>query len=413
VPGAEVRTGAASDARWLLAARGARAFGDGFVAVLLPIHLVELGLGSFEIGLVLAGAVVGSASLTLAVGRYANRFSRRGMLAFGCLLMVLTGAGFASATAFWPLLIVAFIGTMSPSGGDSGLFVPLEQTALSQIVAAEKRTALFAGYSLVGTLAGALGTLAAAAPGLAAGSLGLSREAGAQAMFALYGLLGIAALGLYRPLSQRIEAPGERRAAPLRQSRGIVWRLAALFSLDSFGGGFAAQSIVALWLYRGFHVSAASTSAILFMANICSALSYVAAVPIAKRLGLINTMVFTHLPSNLFLALVPFAPSVPIAIGLLLARYALSQMDVPTRTSYVMAVVAPEERPAAVSLTAVPRSFTAAIGPAVAGYMLALSSFGWPLVAAGSVKAVYDLLLLVNFRHVRPPEEAGRPTGAP
>jgi MFS family permease len=226
-------------------------------------------------------------------------------------------------------------------------------------------------------------------------------------MFFLYGALGVVALLLYRPLSGAVEAPPAAEVSPraLGESKSIVYRLAALFSLDAFGGGFFVQSLLALWLFQAFHLSVPAASAILFWSSVCAALSFLVAVPVSERIGLINTMVFTHLPSNIFLILVPFAPNLSTAIGLLLARNALSQMDVPTRTSYVMAVVTPAERPAAASVTAVPRSLATSVSPILAGYLLTLSTFGWPLIIGGTLKGVYDVLLLLKFREVRLAEE--------
>jgi predicted MFS family arabinose efflux permease len=310
-------------------------------------------------------------------------------------------------TDFWPLLVISFVGTMNPTSGDASIFGPLEQTVLTQTVEPRRRTALFARYSVIGSLAGALGVLAASFPDLAAVWTGWTRATSMQFMFALYAALGVVALVLYRPLSPAIEMASEVPAAPLRQSRRLVYGLAALFGMDSFGTGFLVQSLLALWLYQSFQISVTTAAAILFWSGVCSAISYLVAVPIAKRIGLINTMVFTHLPSNLFLILIPFAPDLATAIGLLLARSALSQMDVPTRASYVMAVVAPEERPAAASITAVPKTFAWAAGSIISGYLLTLSSFGWPLLIGGVIKGVYDILLLIKFQKVRPPEEAG------
>ena len=278
---------------------------------------------------------------------------------------------------------------------------------LTQTVEPRRRTALFARYSVIGSLAGALGVLAASFPDLAAVWTGWTRATSMQFMFALYAALGVVGLVLYRPLSPAIEMASEVPAAPLQQSRRLVYGLAALFGMDSFGTGFLVQSLLALWLYQSFQISVTTAAAILFWSGVCSAISYLVAVPIAKRIGLINTMVFTHLPSNLFLILIPFAPDLATAIGLLLARSALSQMDVPTRASYVMAVVAPEERPAAASITAVPKTFAWAAGSIISGYLLTLSSFGWPLLIGGVIKGVYDILLLIKFQKVRPPEEAG------
>ena len=403
--------GASSDAIRVLAARAVRAFGDGFVALLLPIYLLELGFSAFTIGVIVCGTLIGTVLLTLWVGMIANRYSRRRLLLAASLLMAATGAGFAVSTAFWPLLVIAIVGTINPTAGDASVFSPVEQTVLTHIVEPRRRTALFARYSVVGSVAGALGVLAAAAPDLAASWTGCAPGAAMQAMFGLYAVLGITSLLLYRPLSPGIESNYEAPPAPLSQSRGLVYSMAALFGMDSFGTGFLVQSLLALWLDQSFSISVATAASILFWTSICSAISYLVAVPIAARIGLINTMVFIHLPSNVLLILIPFAPDLTTAIGLLLARSALSQMDVPTRSSYVLAVVTPEERPAAASLTAVPKTFAWGAGSIIAGYLLAISTFGWPLVIAGVVKGVYDILLLINFQKVRPPEEVGAPAG--
>jgi MFS family permease len=403
--------GASTDAIRILAARSVRAFGDGFVALLLPIYLFDLGFSAFAIGAIVGGTLVGTALLTLWVGLVANRHSLRRLLLGASLLMAATGVGFAATTAFWPLLVIAFVGTMNPTSGDASVFLPLEQTALTQIVEPRRRTALFARYSLVGSVAGALGILAAATPDLAASWAGCTRAAVTQLMFGFYGMLGIVALLLYRPLSSAVEATFAAPPAPLQQSRRLVYRMAALFGMDSFGTGFLVQSLLALWLYQTFAISVTTAASILFWSSICSAISYLVAVPIAARIGLINTMVFTHLPSNILLVLIPFAPNLTTAIGLLLARSALSQMDVPTRNSYVMAVVTPAERPAAASITAVPKTFAWAAGSLISGYLLTLTTFGWPLLIAGMVKGTYDILLLIKFQKVRPPEEAAASAG--
>jgi MFS family permease len=391
----------------ILAARGVRAFGDGYVALLLPIYLVELGFSALAIGTIVTGTLIGTALLTLWVGWIANRHSRRLLLLASAVLMAATGAGFALITNFWPLLVVAFVGTMNPTSGDASIFVPLEQTVLTQTIAAEQRTALFARYSVVGSCATALGVLAAAFPDFASVWTGCTRTAAMQLMFGLYAGLGLVAFLLYRPLSQAVEIADTVPTAPLGPSKKLVYGMAALFGMDSFGTGFLVQSLLALWLYEAFQISVTTTAAILFWSGICSAVSYLVAVPIAARIGLINTMVFTHLPSNILLVLIPFAPNLATAMVLLLARSALSQMDVPTRTSYVMAVVAPEERAAAASITAVPKTFAWAAGSMISGYLLTLSTFGWPLLIGGIIKGVYDILLLIKFQKVRPPEEAG------
>jgi len=315
--------GASSDAIRILAARGVRAFGDGFVALLVPIYLLELGFSALATGALVCGTLVGTALLTLWVGIIANRHSRRRLLLAASLLMVATGVGFAVTTAFWPLLVIAFVGTMNPTSGDASVFLPLEQTVLTQTVEPRRRTALFARYSLIGSVAGALGVLAAAGPDLAVKWTGCTPVGAMQAMFGLYAVLGITSLLLYRLLSPAIEATYEAPPAPLQQSRKLVVSMAALFGMDSFGTGFLVQSLLALWLYQAFAISLTTAATILFWSSICSAISYLVAVPIAARIGLINTMVFTHLPSNILLILIPFAPDLTTAIGLLLARSAL------------------------------------------------------------------------------------------
>jgi MFS family permease len=399
--------GAGSEAPLLLTGRGLRAFGDGFVAVMLPVYLKLLGFDSFAIGVLTTATLAGSAALTLAVGFTAHRFGHRRLLVAATLLMIATGLGFMIEERFWPLVLIGFVGTLNPSSGDVSVFLPLEHTLLAEGVEDRHRTDVFAAYSLVGSLVAALGALAAGLPELLRAALGTSLVTAMQAMFGLYAVLGLASYHLYR----RLPPPrrGARRPAPARPlgpSRRIVLMLAALFSLDAFGGGFIVQSLLTLWLVDRFGLSLAAVGSFFFWSGLLSAASYLAAARIAARIGLVNTMVFTHLPSNLLLILAPFAPSAGWAMALLLLRSALSQMDVPTRTSYVMAVVTPEERAAAASVTAVPRSLAAALSPLAAGYLLLLSSFGWPLIAAGAIKSVYDLLLLALFRRHRPPEEA-------
>jgi MFS family permease len=407
-------TSESTDARRILVARGLRAFGDGFVALLVPIYLVELGFSALAVGAIVTSTLIGTAVLTLWVGIVANRYSLRRLLLAAAVLMAATGVGFALTTAFWPLLLIAFVGTINPTSGDASVFQPLEQAALTQTVEPRRRTALFARYSVIGSLLGALGTVSAAFPDLATAWLHVGRLAVMQMMFGLYAVLGLAALVLYRPLSPAIEIKeAVRQTKPLGQSKRLVYGLAALFGMDSFGTGFLVQSLLALWLYQRFQISVTAAAAILFWSGICSAISYLIAVPIAERIGLINTMVFTHLPSNVLLALLPFAPDLTTAIVLLLARSALSQMDVPTRASYLMAVVAPEERAAAASVTAVPKTFAWAAGSLISGYLLSLSSFGWPLLIGGVIKGTYDILLLVKYQKIRPPEEAASPAATP
>jgi len=391
--------------RGLLLARGLRAFADGFVSLLLPVHLLALGFTPFEVGAIATATLLGSGVLTLAVGLRANSIPTPVLLFAAAALMCATGLAFATLTAFWPLLVVAIVGTLNPSSGDVSIFLPLEHAVLAHAVSDRERTAVFARYSLVGALAGAGGALCAGAPELASRWLALDLAALYPWMFVLYGLLGLCSGAIYRRLPAG-EVDARATPAPLRESKRIVYALAALFSLDAFGGGFLVQSLLALWLFERFELSLAVAGTIFFWTGVLSALSYLIAARIASRIGLVNTMVFTHLPSSMLLLAMPFAPNLSVVIALLLLRSALSQMDVPTRSSYVMAVVSPSERAAAAGITSVPRSLASSASPILAGYLLGLSSFGWPLIVAGSVKIVYDLLLLATFRSVRPPEES-------
>ncbi len=393
------------DAGLLLRARAVRAFGDGFVSVLLPLHLTTLGFGGIRIGAIATATLIGSAALTLLVGLIAYRIRRRVLLLRAAVLMVATGLGFAFVHDFWPLMLVAFVGTLNPSSGDVSVFLPTEHALLPQTVSARERTALFARYSLIGSLVAAVGALCAGLPELAARQTGLSLNQALDGMFLLYALLGVGALWLYRDLSPQIEPEEGTATTALGPSKSMVYRLAALFSLDSFGGGFVIQSLLALWLFQRYELSVATAGTIFFWTGLLSAFSALVAVRIARRIGLLNTAVFTHLPANVFLILTPFMPNLELAITFLLLRSALSQMDVPVRNSYVMAVVSPAERSAAASVTAVPRSLAAALSPLLSGYLFSLSVFGWPLVIGGALKGLYDLGLLVMFRAVRPPEE--------
>jgi len=389
----------------LLTAKGLRAFGDGYVSLLLPLYLLELGFSPVHVGIIATATLVGSGVLTLVVGLHAWRYHYRSLLLAASALMAATGVGFALLTDFWPLLLVALVGTLNPSSGDVSVFMPLEHAVLSRVVADRQRTATFARYSLVGSLLAAAGSLAVALPAALAGVSGMTTMHAMQAMFLLYALIACASGFVYRGLPRALATEVQQAVAPLQQSKKRVYTLAALFSLDAFAGGFVVQSMVALWLYQRFGLSMAAAGVVFFWTGVLTAVSYLVAVRIAGRYGLVNTMVYTHIPSSLCLILLPFAPDLGYAIVLLFLRSALSQMDVPTRSSYVMAIVTPAERPAAASITSVPRSLASAMSPFIAGYMLGVSTFGWPLLVAGSVKIAYDLLLLAMFRKIRPPEE--------
>jgi len=397
--------GTSPDAAILIAARGIRAFGDGFVSILLPVHLAALGFSSTGIGLLTTATLLGSAVLTLLVGQLAHRWRRIDLLLRTAMLMIATGVGFFVLDGFWPLIVLAFVGTINPSTGDVSVFLPTEQSLLPQTTDEKHRTAIFARYSLTGSLVGAFGSLGAGAPTLIARWFGISSEHSVTIMFGIYALLGVIIALLYRRLSPQIEPEQKLDSSALGPSQHTVYRLAGLFSLDSFAGGFSLQSVIALWLFMRFDLSVATAGTIFFWAGLLSAFSQLLAPIVARWIGLINTMVFSHLPANVFLILTPLMPTLPLAILCLLLRSALAQMDIPARTSYVMAVVTPAERPAAASLTNVPRSLATAISPTIAGSLLQTTVFGWPLIIGGSLKITYDLLLLRMFHDVRPPEE--------
>ena len=407
--------GTLPDARRLLMARALRAFADGYVALLLPYYLTQLGYSALQIGALVTATLLGSGAMTLGIGLVAYRLRSRSLLAAASVLMLATGIAVATVSDFWPLLLVAVVGTINPSSGDVSIFLPLEQTLLTRTTSAASRTALFARYSLFAALAAAVGAQAAALPDVVTRLTDVPRLSAIQAMFLLYAAIGLATLRIYRGLSPALEPHDGAPRAPLGASRRMVYRLAAVFSVDSFGGGFAVQSLLALWLFQRHGLSVAEAGTLFLCTGLLGSCSQLAAAPIAARFGLINTMVFTHLPANLCLVLVPFMPYLAPVIILLLIRSALGSMDVPARVSYVMAVVSPAERPAAASITNVPRSLAAALSPALAGYMLTISSFGWPLVVSGLLKIVYDLTLLQMFNSVRPSEESAdiKPREAP
>ena len=392
-----------SDIQLLYAARGIRGFGDGFAVIILPAYLSAIGYSPLRIGIVATAALLGSSLLTLAVGFFAPRHDLRNLLLLGAALMTATGLAFPAFEHFAFILLVAFLGTINPSTGDTGILVPLEHAMLAQGVADRDRTHAFARYSLIGALAGAAGALAAATPDLLA-KAGIETLTAFKLMFVAYGALGVVGGLFYRRLPH-VEMRAAAASTPLGPSRGIVYRLAALFSVDAFAGGFVVQSLMALWLFERFDLSLSAASVFFFWSSTLGAFSFPVAAWLSRRIGLINTMVFTHIPSSIFLILAAFSPDLYLTLALLLLRSALSQMDVPTRTSYVMAVVTPAERTAAASVTAVPRSLASALSPALAGALLATPFSGLPLVACGALKIVYDLLLLVQFRHVKPPEE--------
>ena len=390
----------------LYAARGVRGFGDGFAIIILPAYLTAVGYDPVQIGIVATVALLGTALLTLGTGMIAARYDLRTLLIAGAGLMAATGLAFPNAEHFVFVAMVAFVGTINPATGDLGVLVPIEHAMLAHGVSGQERTRTFARYSLIGALSMAAGSLAAAAPDFLA-PIGIDNVSAFKLMFYAYAALGVLSALLYRrlPHAQMDAQP----SAPLGPSRGMVYKLSALFSLDAFAGGFVVQSLLALWLFERFNLSLSTASVFFFWASTASAFSYPVAAWLAKHIGLIKTMVYTHIPSSVLLILAAFSPELYLTLGLLLVRAALSQMDVPTRTSYVMAVVTPPERAAAASFTAVPRSLASAISPAFAGALLASPFPGLPLVICGVLKIAYDVALLISFRHTKPPEEQGPP----
>lgn len=392
--------------RSLVAARGLRDFGDGFFAVLLPVYLTALGYSPSQIGVLAGTALFGSALLTLAIGVLGARYDHRSLLMITAGLMTLTGVAFSLTNSYLVLLLVAFLGSVNPSASTASFFVPVEHAVLAREAGDADRTHAFARYSLVGGLAGAVGALAAATPHLLMPIVGWSQLEGLRAMFVFYAVLGLAGGLLYSRIPSSPAAPRDEPAPVLGPSRKIVYKMAALFSLDAFAGGFLVQSLFALWLFhKGLSLSASSI--FFFVSGILSSLSYPVASRLAKRFGLVNTMVFTHIPASLCLIVAALSQSLAVTIGLLLLQAALSQMDVPARSSYVMAVVKESERTAAASFTSVPRSLAASLSPALAGGLFSWPWAGAPLVICGGLKIIYDLLLFWQFRSLKPPEEDG------
>src|SRR6202045_330521 len=394
-----------SDIFYLYAARALRGFGDGFAVIILPAYLLAIGLTPQQVGIVASASLLGTAALTLLVGFVAPRYDLKNLFLVGAGLATVTGLVFPMVGTIAPVLLVAFIGTINPSAGDLGMLIPLEHALLTQETSDRDRTGVFARYSLIGSLTAAAGSLAAALPEFLA-VRGFAEISALRLVFYGYSALGLSAALLYSRLPRAHVRAETRPKSALGPSRTIVYKLAALFSLDAFAGGFVVQSLLALWLFRQFDLSLGAAGVFFFCSSLLSSLSFPIAAWLAKRIGLVNTMVFTHIPSSICLIAVAFSSNLTVVLALLLVRSALSQMDVPTRSSYVMAVVTPDERSAAASVTAVPRSLASSVSPAIAGFMLAGPFSGLPLVMCGCLKIAYDVALLGMFRHTKPPEEA-------
>ncbi len=403
--------GGGHDVRLLFAARVLRMFAYGAISLVLVLYLAELGFGEGRIGLLLTMTLLGDTAVSLWLTTSADRVGRRRMLILGAGLMVLGGAVFAASGDFVPLLLAATAGVISPSGNEVGPFLAIEQAALAQATPNGGRTRAFAWYTLAGSFATAAGALVCGAlvQGLEVCGVGPL----ARYRVVLLGYAGVGALlavlfaGLSAASESPLEGPPVGRFLGLHQSRAVVAKLSALFALDAFAGGFILQTVVAFWLHAGFGTDAALLGGIFFATHLLSGFSALAAAALARRFGLVNTMVFSHAPANVLLVLLPIMPNLPLAVAVLLLRSALSQMDVPTRQSYTAAVVRPDERSAAAGVTGVARTTGAALAPAVAGLLPGGPALaGAPFVIAGLLKLAYDGLLYRLFRHTVPPEES-------
>jgi len=384
------------DGRLLLLTRFTRLFAYGALSVVLVLYLTALGIGTQQIGLLLTLTLVGDTAVSLWLSTRADRIGRRRVLIVGATLMVAAGGAFALTRNFLVLLVAGTIGVISPSGNEVGPFLPIEQAALSHVVPSDRRTSVFAWYTLTGAFATALGSLGAGV---------LSQTLHYRGVIVLYAALGLV-LGLAftrRSTAAEVAAPQTSAVFGLVRSRTVVLRLAALFALDSFAGGFVVQSFAAYWFYLRFGVDPATLGAIFFGANLLAGISALVASRLAARFGLVRTMVFTHLPSNVLLILVPLMPSLPLAVAVLFARFSISQMDVPTRQSYLMAIVSPEERSAAGGITGVARTIGAGLAPIFAGLLFSHASLiNVPFFIAGTLKIAYDLLLFRGFGRSTP-----------
>jgi MFS family permease len=395
------------DGKLLFASRSIRLFAYGLISLVLGLYLKELKFDEGAIGLLISLTLVGDTVVSLWLSTQSDRFGRRRLLIVGAILMILAGIVFGLSSNYVILTIAAIIGVISPSGNEVGSFLAIEQAGLSQIISDKSRTQIFAWYNLFGSVATAIGALVSGGIVQILQNAGVAPVASYQLIMMLYAALGFVLVFLFSQVSNSIElqtVPTNLNRFGLQHSQKVVFGLSLLFALDAFGGGFVVQAIMAYWFDLRFGVEPAIIGLIFFWANILAALSALAAARIAERIGLINTMVFTHIPSNILLILVPLMPNLPLAILVLLARFSISQMDVPTRQSYVMAVVDPEERSAAAGITGIARTVGAAISPLLTGFMLGAGFVTLPFFVAGGLKIVYDLALYQSFRSMKPKE---------
>jgi MFS family permease len=411
------------DGRLLLAAKMVRTFAYGFLSVILAIYLKLIGFDEFLIGLILTTTLLNSVVFTLVASFYADKIGRRKFLLSYAALMSVSGFIFAVSENYIALIIAAFIGTINITGAETGAFLTIEQAILPQTLKKlKKRNAVFAIYNMAGTFTMAAGVLLSGLPAVLQQELQhfgivLNQIGSIKLLFVLYGVLGIVLIGIYLLLSQKIEIQDNQEkqndeppqltkmSSLTLESRNIVMRLSGLFAVDSFAGGFVIQSIVSFWFFTRFGADLTTLSYIFSISGVLTAFSFMAAAKIADKIGLINTMVFTHIPANVLIIAVAFAPTLPIAVALYLLRMALSQMDVPTRQSYIVAVVREDERTIAAGVTNISRNVTQAISPSLTGALIQSLSLSAPFVIGGALKVAYDVTLFLNFRNVKPPEE--------
>ncbi len=399
-----------ADVSLLFFTRILRLFAYGFLSVVLALYLEQIGLSPKAIGLLLALTLVGDAAISLWITTSADRVGRRRMLVVGAALMVLAGLVFLITRNYALLTLAAIVGVISPSGNEIGPFMSVEQAALCHLLPDERRTHALAWYSVAGSFATAMGALSSGWLAQSLQGAGFSTLGSYRVVLLGYAVSGLVLLAAFLRLSSSVETTIACSSAPrtlgLHRSKSVVMKLSALFALDAFAGGLVIQSLVVYWFHIKFGIGVGWLGSVFFAANILAGLSALLAARIAKRIGLVRTMVFTHVPSNVLLGLVPFMPTLPLAVGVLLLRFSISQMDVPTRQSYTMAVVDPDERSAASGITTVARSAGGALSPALTGVFLANPLLlGAPFVAAGALKIVYDLLLYRSFKALMPPEE--------
>jgi len=391
---------------WLLFATcGVRSFAYGFLSVVLGLYLDAIGLTTTAIGWIFTAALAGGAMMTMVITALADRFGRKILLILGAVLMAIAGWVFAVSNNPILLAVAAICGTISPSGKEVGPFLSIEQAILPETTQDQHRTTIFSAYNLIGSLLGAMGALAVGLPSL----FSIPEITGYRVLVWGYVICAVVMMVVFGFLSPAIEGKrktdSQKRAIGAQRSRKVVAKLAGLFALDAFAGGFIVQSIVAYWFYLRYETDLNTLGGIFFGTNLLAALSFLAAPAIARRFGLLNTMVFTHLPSNVLLLLVPLMPNLELAVVMLLIRNLLSQLDVPTRQSYTMAVVDPDERAASAGILSVARNAGAAIAPLFTGPILTVPSLGFPFLLAGGLKIIYDLWIFAVFRKVKPPEE--------